>query len=68
MRRRTGGIAHVVQAVEEGHQVEAVARVVLGRACFEADICSLMLGSVLARFRDRTGVEEPRIYGSMRLE
>ena len=38
MRGRAGRIAHVVQAVEEGHQVEVRCRIILGRADLEAGV------------------------------
>src|SRR5215470_12440138 len=39
MRRRTHRVAHVVQTVEKGDQIEILLRITLGRRDLEAGVC-----------------------------
>ena len=55
MRRRADRIAHVVQRIEHGDEVEADARVVLGARRLEAHVAEAL--GVLPRLGDRGVVE-----------
>ena len=55
MRRRADRIAHVVQGIEHGDEIEADARVVLRTRGLEAHVAEAL--GVLPRIRDRGVVE-----------
>ena len=58
MRGRAGRVAHVVQAVEAGHEVEVRARELLGLGDLEARAAGdAMLLRMRPRLLDRAGVE-----------
>src|SRR6266481_3691334 len=67
MRRRARGVAHVVQAVEEGYKVEILLRVFLGRRDLEAGVCMLpgMRRGLLDRARMEVVADELRIGESL---
>src|ERR1700730_11647121 len=58
MRRRARGVAHVVQAVEEGYEVEILLRIFLGSRDLEAGVCRCaMLPGMRRGLLDRVRVE-----------
>ena len=53
----TRRIAHVVQTIEECHEVQIRLRVVLGRAHLEPDVGEIVLARVRLGVLDRAGME-----------